>query len=113
MIILAYDSQGVLVCHPVREGRTVNAQYYKSFLQYRLRRAVREKRPELLDNAIILHDNATSHTADTVRRCLQRWGWEVLQHPPYSPDLVYKKLCTLSLRDLINVFALQISREIN
>lgn len=87
MIILAYDSQGVLVCHPVREGRTVNAQYYKSFLQYHLRRAVREKRPELLDNAIILHDNATSHTADTVRRCLQRWGWEVLQHPPYSPDL--------------------------
>jgi histone-lysine N-methyltransferase SETMAR len=68
MIILAYDSQGVLVCH-------------------HLRCAVREKRPELLDNAIILHDNTTSHTADTVRCCLQRWGWEVLQHPSYSPDL--------------------------
>jgi histone-lysine N-methyltransferase SETMAR len=61
-------------------GKAVNAISCMRF-------AVREKRAELLDNAIILHDNATSHTADTVRRCLQRWGWEILQHPPYSPDL--------------------------
>jgi len=87
MVILAYDCQGVLVCHPVREGLTVNAAYYSSFLVYQLRRAVRTKRPELLDNAIILHDNATVHTAATLQLRLQRWRWDVLQHPPYSPDL--------------------------
>jgi histone-lysine N-methyltransferase SETMAR len=26
-------------------------------------------------------------TANSVRNTLQRFGWEVLQHPPYSPDL--------------------------
>ncbi|PSN31597.1 hypothetical protein C0J52_28319, partial [Blattella germanica] len=58
-----------------------------SFLRYHLRHAVRERRPELLGHAIILHDNAGPHTADVVTRCLQRWGWEVLPHPPYSPNL--------------------------
>ena len=86
-VILTYDCQIVLVCHPVREGLTVNAAYYSSFLMYQLRRAVCTKHPELLDNTIILHDNATAHTAATVQRRLQRWRWEVPPHPPYSPDL--------------------------
>jgi transposase len=43
--------------------------------------------PELLNNAIVLHDNATAHTANSVKNRLRRWGWEVLHHPPCSPDL--------------------------
>ena len=75
MIILAYDSQGVLECHPVRESCTINATYYRSFLQYNLRRTDQRKRPTLVNNAVILHGNAASHTA------------AVVQHPPYSPDI--------------------------
>ena len=52
MDILTYDCQGVLVCHPVREGHTVNAAYYSSFLVSQLRRAVWTKHPELLDTPI-------------------------------------------------------------
>lgn len=87
MLILAYDSQGILECHPVRQGHTVNAAYYRSFLLHNLRRTLRRKRPELLNNVIILHDNATSHTAACVQNLVRRWGWEILEHPPYSPDL--------------------------
>ena len=36
---------------------------------------------------INLHDNATPHKATSVRGLLRRWRWEVLEHPPYSPDL--------------------------
>ncbi|KAJ8877386.1 hypothetical protein PR048_021840 [Dryococelus australis] len=68
MIVSAYDSRVVLVCYPVREGCTVNAQYYMSFLRYHLRHAVREKRPEMLGDDIL-------------------WGWEVLPQPSYSPEL--------------------------
>ena len=67
MIILAYDSQGILECYLVREGRTVSAAYYRSFLQYNLRLTLRRKCPALLNNAIILHDNATSHIAACVQ----------------------------------------------
>jgi transposase len=36
---------------------------------------------------IILHDNARAHTADAVEDLLRRWRWEILEHPPYSPDM--------------------------
>ncbi|PSN36375.1 hypothetical protein C0J52_23866 [Blattella germanica] len=35
----------------------------------------------------ILHDNARCHTAAAVRDLLRRWQWEILEHPPYSPDV--------------------------
>ncbi|PNF29374.1 hypothetical protein B7P43_G07838, partial [Cryptotermes secundus] len=28
-----------------------------------------------------------AHTTDTVKDLLRRWRWEILQHPPYSPDM--------------------------
>ena len=86
MVILAYDVQGLILCHFVPHGETVNAQNYAALLQNYLRRAVRRKRPELL-NVIILHDNATPHNATFVRDLLRRWRWEVLEHPPYPTDL--------------------------
>ena len=41
----------------------------------------------LSDGIILLHDNVRPHTANLVRDKFQRFGWETLQHPPYSPDL--------------------------
>jgi histone-lysine N-methyltransferase SETMAR len=34
----------------------------------------------------LLEDNATIHHHRDVQNLVQ-WGWEVLAHPPYSPDL--------------------------
>ena len=90
MVILAYDVQGVILCHFVPHGETVTAQYYAAYLQNHLHRAVRRKWLQL-QNVIILHDNATPHKAICVRDLLQRWRWEVLGHPPYSPDLLPKR----------------------
>lgn len=36
---------------------------------------------------LLLHDNTRLHTATATRDLLQRFRWEVLDHPPYSPDL--------------------------
>ena len=86
MVILVYDVQGEILCHFMPYCETVNAQYYAAYLQNNLRRAVTRKRPQL-QNVIILHDNATPHNAICVRDLLRRWRWEVLEHPPYLPDL--------------------------
>ena len=38
---------------------------------------------------VIFHnDNATPHTSLATRQKLLTIGWEVMLHPPYSPDLV-------------------------
>ena len=36
---------------------------------------------------IILHNNILAHTAQAVVHVLYSWSWEVLYHPPYSPDI--------------------------
>ena len=36
---------------------------------------------------VLLHDSARPHMANTITALLQKFKWEVLGHPPYSPDL--------------------------
>ena len=51
--------------------------------------AIKEKRSEL-DNrkgVIFHHDNATPRTSLATHQKLLSHGWEVLLHPPYSPNL--------------------------
>ena len=36
---------------------------------------------------LILHDNARLHITDVVTKKLRAYGWEVLPHVPYSPDM--------------------------
>ncbi|KAJ4426542.1 hypothetical protein ANN_27356 [Periplaneta americana] len=68
-----------------------NAVYYiagDSVKHHHLRPALRRKRRHLVvRNPIILHDNARSHTAAAVKDLLCHWQWEILEHPPYSPDM--------------------------
>ena len=55
-----------------------------------LSRALKDKRPqynERHDKVILQHDNARPHVAKVVKTYLGTLKWEVLPHPPYSPDV--------------------------
>jgi transposase len=41
----------------------------------------------LTSGVVVLHDNARLHTAACTRALLEHFNWELLDHPPYSPDL--------------------------
>jgi len=57
-------------------------------LEHNLRPALRKKWRHFLQNPpIILQDSARPHAAQAVADLFDRWGREVLHHPPYSPDL--------------------------
>jgi transposase len=57
-------------------------------LQDKVRLALNCKQPEQLKRgAILLQDNATPHHHRDVQNLVQCWGWEVMAHPPYCPDL--------------------------
>ncbi|GBP63480.1 Mariner Mos1 transposase [Eumeta japonica] len=56
----------------------------------RLSRALKEKCPQYYsrhNKIILLHDNARLHVAVPVKNYLKTLDWEVLSHPPYSPDI--------------------------
>ena len=87
MMIFAYDCKGVIITDRVPIGTTVTAAYYRQFLQ-KLRRKMHANRPDVLeDGVLILHDNARPNLGKDVRELLDGYSWEVLPHPPYSPDM--------------------------
>ena len=56
----------------------------------RLSRALRVKRPQYEqrhEKVILQHDNARPHVTKSVKTYLETLKWEVLPHPPYSPDI--------------------------
>ena len=61
LIIFAYDFRGVLTTHKVPAGKTVNAEYYKEYIQKYLRPVIRKKPPELLAEGLILLQSAMPH----------------------------------------------------
>ena len=78
--------EGLIHWEMLGKNLTVEKNLYKAQL-HRVNEAIRQKRPDRQGQVILLHDNARPHTAKTVKMALQELGWEVLQHPPYSPDL--------------------------
>jgi histone-lysine N-methyltransferase SETMAR len=35
----------------------------------------------------VRHDNSRTHASGAVSEILEKYGWQVLPHPPYSPDM--------------------------
>ena len=82
------DIRGIVHYEFVPTGQTANQVYYLEVVK-RLREKVRRKRLELFasDSWILHHDNATAHTALSVREFLATKQITMLEHPAYSPDL--------------------------
>ncbi|GFV81756.1 histone-lysine N-methyltransferase SETMAR [Trichonephila clavipes] len=76
------------VINHLRKGQTLNSDLYCQQLD-RLKQATEQKRPELANRrGVVFHqDNATPHTPVVTHQKFWEQGWEVLMHPPYSPDL--------------------------
>lgn len=56
----------------------------------KLNQELLKKRPECAtrhEKVILQHDNAPAHTAKAVKNIISELSWDILPHPPYSPDL--------------------------
>ena len=72
---------------PDRNGKkqhNINSDVYSAQLD-RLEAAIKVKRPRKKNHNVFHHDNAKPHVAHQVTQSIDDKGWELLEHPPYSP----------------------------
>lgn len=82
MVIVFWGRRGVIHWELLEKGQSMTAVLYCQILD-RVKQKLRNRRISV----ILLHDNAKPHTAKITKKWLEDVGWEVLEHPPYSPDL--------------------------
>jgi histone-lysine N-methyltransferase SETMAR len=88
MLCIWWDSKGIIYKELLDFNLTITAETY--IRQPRnLNSALQSLRPALFNRkgVLLLHDNARPHTAKSTQQAIHEFGWEVLPHPPYSPDI--------------------------
>jgi len=88
MLAVFWDSQGPILEHYQERGSTINNAHYSEMLIDKMKPEIRSKcRGQLSKGIVLLHDNALQHTTAHTVETLQKLKFELLAHPPYSPDL--------------------------
>ncbi|XP_055711489.1 histone-lysine N-methyltransferase SETMAR-like [Phlebotomus papatasi] len=88
LLCIWWDIRGVIYFELLPAGETITADKYCQQL-VELKKAIEEKRPILSNRKGVLfhHDNARSHVAKPTLAKLKEMNWEIMPHPPYSPDI--------------------------
>lgn len=88
MLSIWWDLKGVIYFELLDNDTTITAEVY-SYQLMQVQEALEEKRPALTNRkgVILLHDNARPHVAKMTQQKIKELGWEILPHPPYSPDI--------------------------
>ena len=87
MVLAFFDSKGLIYSNIVPRGVTVNAAYIVKALASFMKN-LKQKRPYMAAGDWWFHwENPPVHTAASVKNWLAARGVQMLEHPPYSPDL--------------------------
>ncbi|XP_020285174.1 histone-lysine N-methyltransferase SETMAR-like [Pseudomyrmex gracilis] len=88
LLCVWWDWKGILFYELLPPNQLINSDKYCSQLD-RLNENIKEKRPELANRkGVVFHqDTARSHVSVQSQQKLRELDWDVLNHPPYSPDL--------------------------
>ena len=87
MASVFWDMHGVIFIDYLEKGKTITGEYYCGLLD-KLKEEIKKNRPYLNKKKVLfLHDNAPSHRSLKSQAKLNELRFEMLPHPPYSPDL--------------------------
>ncbi len=88
MLTLFCDAKGMILMDWLEPKDKIDSARYIQTLS-KLKENLCQKRPELWkDRKFLLHqDNASPHTSFETMRKINKWGLQLLPHPPNSPDM--------------------------
>ena len=83
-----WDWEGVIHIYFLQERRMINAGYYSNISLGKVNAKIWPKR-KIGGNLIsFLQDNARPHTYRKTMETTRKLKWDLLPHPPYSPDII-------------------------
>ena len=83
-----FDSKGSVLQIPVPKGSSVTGKFYRESVLTQFVDLYQKRTPRTCVCGIkLLHDDAPAHKSARVQEYLKESGLDVLDHPPYSPDL--------------------------
>lgn len=86
MMTIFFHRSGPLTIEFLEEGQTINADRYCATVQ-KVKADIQNKRRSGEKPYLLHYDNARPHTASKTVEMIERANFELLPHPPYSPDL--------------------------
>uniref|UniRef100_A0AAF5DET3 Mos1 transposase HTH domain-containing protein n=1 Tax=Strongyloides stercoralis TaxID=6248 RepID=A0AAF5DET3_STRER len=88
LLCVWWNTQGIIHFELLESGQTITEDFYCDQLE-RVNRALINKYPALANRkgVILQHDNVKPHSSKKSLDKIKELGWEVLPHPPYSPDI--------------------------
>lgn len=88
MLTLFCDCKGVVLIDWLKPKDKIDSTRYCETLS-KLKEAIRQKRPHLWRGFQfkVHHDNASPHTSFETMGKINKWGLEILPHPPNLPDM--------------------------
>lgn len=87
LVSVFWDSSGIVLVDFLEKGRTINGEYYASLLEKLRAAIIRKRRGKISRGVRLLQDNAPPHKSTVAVAKAIDCGFELLPHPPYSPDL--------------------------
>jgi histone-lysine N-methyltransferase SETMAR len=89
MLTVFWHHSGIILIDFLEKGRTINGEYYGHLIE-KVRSKCRKPRglPHWFQ-----HDNAPVHTSRVAQEKIHAAGFDVIPHPPYSPDLAPSDYC--------------------
>ena len=87
MASIFWDSHGVIMINYLEQGRTINGAYYAGESRRLCQEIAKKRRGKQTRGALLLQDKAPAHTAQIAMTAATECGFEILPHPPYSPDM--------------------------
>ena len=85
MLSVWWGVQGPIYWELLPEGTTITGDVYAR--QLRDLKAHVQSTPWLRGRLHFLHDNARPHVCKQVKKELTTFGWHIVPHAPYSPDM--------------------------
>ncbi|XP_061024038.1 histone-lysine N-methyltransferase SETMAR-like [Dama dama] len=89
MVTVWWSAAGLIHYSFLNPGETITSEKYAQQIN-EMHQKLQHLQPALVNRKgpVLLHDNARPHVAQPALQKFNELGYEVLPHPPYSPDLL-------------------------